>query len=132
MTDIDITELLEEYVRLLEKSGTSRDSTESKLMLEASVEIKKLRESLDFQIKLTDDSNKSRARLLDVANNAMELYEETCKQIREETGETHVCGMCRYGPDGYANECPGFETDDCFELNYDKYRNIIFKAGEQE
>lgn len=136
MTDIDITELLEEYVRLLEKSGISRDSTESKLMLEASVEIKKLRESLDFQIKLADDSNKSRVRLLDVVNNAMELYEETCKRIRDVTVETYVCGMCRWdcdhGLDGYANECPRFETDDCFELDYDKYRNIIFKAGEQK
>ena len=133
---IDITEMLEEYVQILEKGGIPRGSTGSKLMLEASTEIKKLRKSLDFQIKCADHSNKSRVRLLDVINNAMKLYEETCKQIREETVETYVCGMCRWdcdhGPDGYANECPGFETDDCFELDYNKYMSIIFKEGEQE
>ena len=32
MIEIDITELLEEYVRLLENSGVPRTSTESKIM----------------------------------------------------------------------------------------------------
>ena len=136
MIEIDITELLEEYVRLLENSGVPRTSTESKIMLKAKEEIERLRKSLQFQTDLAEQNNKSRLRLQDVIENARELYEETCKHIREITVETYVCGMCiedcDHGPDGYANECSGFEKDDCFRLNNSKFNNIIFrKAGEQ-
>lgn len=62
VTNTDITELLESYVDLLEKGGIPRESTESKIMLEAAKEIKKLREQLDFQRKLADENNKSRLR----------------------------------------------------------------------
>ena len=136
MIEIDITELLEEYVRLLENSGVPRTSTESKIMLKAKEEIERLRKSLQFQSDLAEQNNKSRLRLQDVIENARELYEETCKHIRETTVETYVCGMCiedcDHGPDGYANECSGFEKDDCFRLNNSEFYNIIFrKAGEQ-
>ena len=131
---LDITELLEEYVRLLEKSGIPRESTESKLMLEAVDEINKLRDSLKFQIKLADDNNNSRLRLLDVVINCRELYENTCKRIREELVGDHVCGMCRWdcdmsvGESGEPlNECPGFEKDDCFELDNEKFNDIVFR-----
>lgn len=128
--DIDITELLSEYVELLEKGGIPKTSTESKIMLNACEEIKKLREQVNFERKLADDNNKSRLRLLDVINNCKNLYEGTCKTVREESVETYVCGMCRFdcdhGLDGYANECPGFEKDDCFELDVNKYTNIVF------
>lgn len=129
--NIDITELLEDYVSLLEKGGIPRESSESRLMLEAKDEIHRLRERLSFQIKLADDHNKSRLRLLDVIGNCMGLYESTCKRIREETGESYVCGMCLYdcdhGLNGDANECPGFDENDCFQLNTDKFRKIVFK-----
>ena len=40
--------------------------------------------------------------------------------IREKNVDDSVCGLCEYdcdhGIDGYANECPGFERDDCFKL----------------
>lgn len=131
MTNIDIVELLESYVDLLEKSGVPKESTESKIMLEAAAEIKKLREQLEFQRQLADDNNKSRLRLQDVVIKGMELYEETCKDIREQHVDTSVCGMCiedcDHGPDGYANECSGFERDDCFRLNVNKYNDIVFK-----
>lgn len=137
MKTIDITELLEDYVRLLEKGGIPRGSTESKLMLEAAAEIKELRSQLEFQRKLADDNNNSRLRLLDVIGNCRDLYEETCKQIREEHVDDSVCGMCiedcDHGLDGYANECRGFEKDDCFRLNVNKFNDIVFKKeGEQE
>lgn len=110
--DIDITELLESYVDLLEKSGIPRESTESMIMLEAAKEIKKLRNQ-DAVIK------------------GMELYEETCKNVREQNGDDSVCGMCiddcNHGLDGYANECKGFYQDDCFRLNVNKYNDIVFK-----
>jgi len=45
--------------------------------------------------------------------------------IREKNVDDSVCGLCEYdcdhGVDGYANECPGFERDDCFKLK-DEYR----------
>ena len=45
--------------------------------------------------------------------------------IRERNVDDSVCGLCEYdcdhGIDGFANECPGFEKDDCFRLN-EKYR----------
>ena len=38
---------------------------------------------------------------------------------REKNCDDGICGLCKFdadhGLDGYANECPGFETDDCFE-----------------
>lgn len=137
MKTIDITELLEDYVRLLEKGGIPRGSTESKLMLEAAAEIKELRSQLEFQRKLADDNNNSRLRLLDVIGNCRDLYEETCKQIREEHVDDSVCGMCiedcDHGLDGYANECRGSEEDDCFRLNINKFNDIVFKKkGAQE
>ena len=63
MTNIDITELLEKYAQNLEKNGISRDSIESKVMLEASAKIKNLRKTLEFQIKCTDDVRQSRVEL---------------------------------------------------------------------
>lgn len=51
---------------------------------------------------------------------AFDLLVQTCKDVRERTGEDYVCGLCEY--DGayiaesgnWGNECPGFETDECF------------------
>lgn len=134
---IDITDLLEGCVQQSAEFGIPKDSLKSRLMLEAAEEIKSLREQLTFQIKLADDNNNSRLRLLDVIGNCRDLYEETCKDIRERTIETYVCGMCiedcDHGPDGYANECSGFEKDDCFRLNVNKFNDIVFKKeGEQE
>ena len=52
-------------------------------------------------------------------------FEEILSNIREKNVDDSVCGLCEYdadhGIDGYANECPGFERDDCFKLN-EKYR----------
>ena len=71
----------------------------------------------------------------DVIQNARNLYESTCKQIRDMTVQDYVCGMCKWDcdmsitPSGdYMSECPGFEKDDCFELNVEKYNSIVFKT----
>lgn len=137
--EIDITELLENQVALLEKTGVSRESIESKLMLEAKEEIEKLRKNLIFQIEESVRSNDSRLKYMDFLHNAMELYEETCKNVRDCTGEDYVCGMCKWdcdtsiGPSGdHMSECPGFEKDDCFELDTNKFRKIVFNVGESE
>lgn len=46
--------------------------------------------------------------------------EEIFSDIREKNADDSVCGLCEYdcdhGLDGYANECPGFETNECFKL----------------
>lgn len=127
--NIDITEMLEEYVRILEKSGIPRESTESKLMIEAVEEIKKLRSSLDFQIKLADDRNKSRLRLLDVIDKCRNLYEETCENITRIYSTPTICNMCIKGcdrcPDSYISEC------NCFKANVKKFNNIIYGKNER-
>ena len=136
MTNIDITELLESYVDLLEKGGIPRESTESKIMLEATKEIKKLREQFEFQRKLADENNKSRLRYQDVVIKGMELYEETCKSVREQncdhTVSQNSIDDCNDGLDGYANECKGFYQNDCFRLNVNKYNDIVFKRDETD
>ena len=88
-----------------------------------------VQQSAEFGIP--KESLKSRLRLLDVIGNCKSLYEETCKEIREEHVDDSVCGMCiedcDHGVDGYANECSGFEKDDCFRLNVNKFNDIVFK-----
>ena len=52
-------------------------------------------------------------------------FEMILSDIREKEVDDSVCGLCEYdadhGMDGYANECPGYEKDDCFRLK-DEYR----------
>lgn len=51
---------------------------------------------------------------------AYDMLDDVCKDVREQTGGDYVCGLCQY--DGaymtdsgdYANECPGFDSDECF------------------
>ena len=59
-------------------------------------------------------------------NDFLNELEGIFSDIREKNVDDSVCGLCEYdcdhGLDGYANECPGFERDDCFKLK-EKYRN---------
>ena len=47
--------------------------------------------------------------------------EEIFADIRERLVDDSVCGLCEYdcdhGISGFANECPGFDMDDCFKLS---------------
>ena len=60
-------------------------------------------------------------RLKEIINEMETIF----ANIREREVDDSVCGLCEYdcdhGLDGFANECPGFEKDDCFKLN-EKYR----------
>ena len=60
-------------------------------------------------------------RLKEIINEMETIFAD----IREREVNDSVCGLCEYdcdhGLDGFANECPGFEKDDCFKLN-EKYR----------
>lgn len=53
-------------------------------------------------------------------NELIDIINDICSQVREKYVQDDVCGLCEYdadhGLDGYANECPGFERDDCFCL----------------
>jgi hypothetical protein len=59
-------------------------------------------------------------------NEFLNELEMIFSDIREKNVDDSVCGLCEYdcdhGLDGYANECPGFEKDDCFKLK-EEYRN---------
>lgn len=81
-------------------------------------------------VKTSDGIYPVSVELLNIINNAMKLYGETCKRIREETVGTYVCNMCKWDCNHGPDECPGFETNDCFELDNAKYMSIIFKASE--
>ena len=66
---------------------------------------------------------KVRYKLTALVNEIEEIFAD----IRERKVDESVCGLCEY--DGaylsqsgdWCNECPGFETDDCFKLK-EKYR----------
>ena len=53
-------------------------------------------------------------------NELYTLYDGLCKEIREKYEGDDVCGLCQYdvayvGESGdWMNECPGFETNECF------------------
>jgi hypothetical protein len=53
-------------------------------------------------------------------NDLYTRYEVLCKKIREKYESDDVCGLCQYdgayvGESGdWMNECPGFETNECF------------------
>lgn len=55
-----------------------------------------------------------------VINDMFSRYEMLCKEIREKYESDDVCGLCQYdgayvGDSGdWMNECPGFETNECF------------------
>ena len=65
-------------------------------------------------------------KICEVKHSIDELIDELegiFSNIREKNVDDSVCGLCEhdcdYGIDGCANECPGFERDDCFKLKDD-------------
>jgi len=62
-------------------------------------------------------------------------FEMILSDVREKEVDDSVCGLCEYdadhGMDGYANECPGFERDDCFKLK-DEYRKEWMSMKDKE
>ena len=119
--NIDITELLEEYVMFLEKGYIPRESTESKIMLQASEEIKRLRKSLEFQIELADDYNKSRLHYQDKVIALYRLYEQLCKEVDIDVKNSFICSRClRHG------DCDNEKkTPYCFKLSYNKLDDMV-------
>lgn len=67
----------------------------------------------------------SRTKAEDKLKRLVNEVEDIFANIRERNVDDSVCGLCEYdadhGIDGCANECPGFERDDCFKLN-ERYR----------
>lgn len=65
-----------------------------------------------------DEHEKAQRAQKETISRLYDMLDETCKNIRECTGKDYVCGLCQYDADhgeyGDANECPGFETDECF------------------
>ena len=67
----------------------------------------------------------SEQAVIDKLTKLVNELEVIFSDIRERLVDDSVCGLCEYdcdhGIDGFANECPGFERDDCFKLS-DKIR----------
>lgn len=63
--------------------------------------------------------------------------EEICKNSRDRHVDDEHCGLCEYdgayvGESGdWMNECPGFDTDDCFVLSKE-FRNKYIDWSEEE
>ena len=75
--------------------------------------------SVQPEIK-TDGDTISEHDMADKLTRLINEFEMILSDIREKEVDDSVCGLCEYdadhGMDGYANECPGFEKDDCFKL----------------
>ena len=75
-------------------------------------ELEQLRaENASLRAKLAESQHRERAAVV-----GMKIIADT---YREKNCDDGICGLCKFdadhGLDGDANECPGFETDDCFE-----------------
>lgn len=59
----------------------------------------------------------------------LDTIQEICDYQRQRHGDDSVCGLCEYdadhGLDGYANECPGYETEECFVLSEQFKRRFL-------
>lgn len=59
----------------------------------------------------------------------LDMIQDICDDQRQLHVDESVCGLCEYdadhGIDGYANECPGFETDECFKLSEEFKKKYI-------
>ena len=69
--------------------------------------------------------NEQQETITSLQSTISELYallDDVCKDFRERTEEDCVCGLCQYdgaykGSSGdWCNECPGFESADCFTM----------------
>lgn len=100
----------EKYIEVLSKTAkTVKEFNEDapiKISLECIEDILELLKEQDEMAKTIDE--------------LYEILNDVCKDVREETEEDYVCGLCEY--DGahktesgdWAGECPGFESADCF------------------
>lgn len=65
----------------------------------------------------------------------LDVIQDICDDQRQRHGDDSVCGLCEYdadhGLDGYANECPGFETDECFKLS-EKFKRKYIEEEDDE
>ena len=80
-------------------------------------------EALEMAIKALEQQTEdviSRQTVNDKLTTLINELEMIFSDIREKNVDDSVCGLCEYdcdhGIDGFANECPGFEKDDCFRL----------------
>lgn len=59
----------------------------------------------------------------------LDVIQEICDDQRQRHGDDSVCRLCEYdadhGLDGYANECHGYETDECFSLSEQFKRRFL-------
>lgn len=118
-----ITDLLEE----VEKLKAERDSARHNLQT-----IQKMVQEYQEEIipgfrERAEKAEAQRDELFGILNGV-------CRDVREKSADEYVCGLCEY--DGayitesgdWANECPGFDMDDCFCMK----KSIRKKFGQKE
>ena len=91
------------------------------------------REHLNDMDKTTVESCEGAIKILKAIDDKLaglvDEMESIFSDIREKEVDDSVCGLCEYdcdhGLDGFANECPGFEKDDCFKLKEEYKREWL-------
>lgn len=90
-------------------------------------------EALDMAIAALEKQTEYQKRI----KSLLDTIEDICKNSRERHVDDEHCGLCEYdgayvGESGeWANECPGFDTDDCFVLSKE-FRNKYIDWSEEE
>ena len=78
-------------------------------------EYARLRSTYIREAKRLESEQSSVTAERDAAVRHMKIIADT---YRENVGDDGICGLCEYdayhGIEGYANECPGFESNECF------------------
>lgn len=90
-------------------------------------------EALDMAIDAMKKQTEYQKRIKGLVN----TIEDICKNSRDRHVDDEHCGLCEYdgayvGESGeWANECPGFDADDCFVLSKG-FRNKYIDWSEEE
>lgn len=118
-----ITELLEE----LEKLKSERDSARHNLET-----VQKMVQ--EYQDEIVPGYRERAEKAEDQRDELFGILNGVCRDVREKSADEYVCGLCEY--DGahitesgdWANECPGFDMDDCFCMK----KSMRKKFGQKE
>lgn len=118
-----ITELLEE----VEKLKAERDSARHNLRAVQRMVQEYQEEIVPGYRERAEKAEAQRDELFGILNGV-------CRDMREKSADEYVCGLCEY--DGayitesgdWANECPGFDMDDCFCMK----KSMRKKFGQKE
>lgn len=90
-------------------------------------------DAIEMAIEALEKQTEYQKRIKSLVN----TIEEICKNSRDRHVDDEHCGLCEYdgayvGESGdWMNECPGFDTNDCFVLSKE-FRNKYIDWSEEE